>query len=160
MALFNVALDVADESKSYFQTGDSGLLVAHCWVASLRANAKWNRPREHGFRKDSFSLRVVFFGQTWVNSPQTTWFHASESCYFPLLVLKGIHHCWKVCYFFPGGGKANGRCLRHPQIAFRVCFPFTLTGLLKRYMLQPFGTWLLQHQNKGKPSLTRQCSGV
>ena len=34
------------------------------------------------------------------------------------------------------------------------------SGLLKRYILQPFETWLLQHQNKGKPPFARQCSGV
>ena len=34
------------------------------------------------------------------------------------------------------------------------------TGLLKRYILQPFETLLFQHQNKGNPPFTRQCSGV
>ena len=28
------------------------------------------------------------------------------------------------------------------------------TGLLKRYMLQPFESWLFQHQNKGTPPFT------
>ena len=34
------------------------------------------------------------------------------------------------------------------------------SGLLKRYILQPIEKWLFQHQNKGTPLFTRQCSGV
>ena len=64
-------------------------------------------------------------------------------------------HVFGLCHsnFVP-----SHRDKRHEPLMHSCCVSTSLSGLLKRYILQPFETCCFFHQDKGKPPFTRQCS--